>query len=743
MERARRSARLVLLIGVLVAPIVFSGAWPALAQGDIAADTFTSTGDEINGWWWLRDAQHSAQAEWVFLSLPPAGDIVLNMEVLATDRPSGGGGFDASFYLSYGFAPAPGLDGLFFGRLPVTLPNAHDPNDPTGYTCRGQVTIPREALLGHQTLWIMVKRADDLGEYAPIDMHVAFNAGSITLAGSGEAERTLVDAEAFNSTGDEINGWWWLRDPAYQAYAEWFFDSLPPAGDIVLNLTALATDRVSGGGGFDASFYLYYGSTPVARRGGGILGMLYVNLPNAHDPNDPTGYTCHGQVTIPRDALGGLETLWIVVKRVDDSGAYPPIDMHVAFNAGSITLAGGAVEAERTLVDAEAFNSTGDEIHGWWWLRDPAHEAYAEWFFHSLPAGDIVLNLTALATDRPSGSGGFDASFYLYYGSLPVGGQEGVILGRLYVNLPNAHDPGDPTGYTCHGQVTIPREALGGLEALWIVVKRADDFGAYPPIDMHVAFNIDSITLAGMPQTEETDADSGVESGGPGNVLPETESREDAALIGAGSYTGSLDRPDNEDWYAIELARGQLVTLQLIMPQTAQMNLRLYPPASSSSAGNVTTAGLTHTLEHVANGTGAWLVRVSRASGAGEYQLSIDIANQNDANAGRDAGDSPDGAIRIAPRVYTGFLKPADNEDWYAIELAQGQLVTLQLTMPQTAQMDLRLYPPASSSSVGRTTTAGLTRTVQHEVDGTGIWFARVNRASGEGQYQLTFSLSD
>ncbi|MCX6089933.1 MAG: PLAT/LH2 domain-containing protein [Candidatus Atribacteria bacterium] len=157
--------------------------------------SFLSQGDLINGWYWLRDPSFEQKAEWIITNIPEGnGDIVLQIEALATDNVDGQPGVDADFFLSYGNPPTANGDGLFLGRVKVKLPNIHDPNDSTGYICRGEITIPRTGLNGGK-LWLMAKRKDDLGEFQPFSNHIAFHRESIQL---------VVDQEE-TQTEDETN----------------------------------------------------------------------------------------------------------------------------------------------------------------------------------------------------------------------------------------------------------------------------------------------------------------------------------------------------------------------------------------------------------------------------------------------------------------------------------------------------------------------------------------------------------
>lgn len=148
---------------------------------------------------------------------------------------------------------------------------------------------------------------------------------------------------------------------------------------------------------------------------------------------------------------------------------------------------------------AELFFSNGDFFNGWYWLRDPSFERFAEWVFEDIPTGteDLVLELEVLATDRVDGPPGIDAQFFLSYGIPPMGNMGGLIVGTKKVVLPNVSPPSDLVGYTCRGQVVIPRTNLENTTALWVRAHRFP--GPFLPDEspsiVHVAFREESVVL--------------------------------------------------------------------------------------------------------------------------------------------------------------------------------------------------------------------------------------------------------
>jgi hypothetical protein len=155
---------------------------PSPTPSFLTATSFVSDGDLISGWYWLRDAAYKQSALWAFQTLPPtSGDVMLHLQVLATDRMDGPRGIEARFYLAWATPGADGLPGPWLGRLPVTLPNVSPATDPVGYTCAGTLTVPRATLGNASRLVIQITRADPRGELPPMATHVAVNQTSVSL----------------------------------------------------------------------------------------------------------------------------------------------------------------------------------------------------------------------------------------------------------------------------------------------------------------------------------------------------------------------------------------------------------------------------------------------------------------------------------------------------------------------------------------------------------------------------------
>ncbi|MCC0028518.1 MAG: hypothetical protein R3D65_10270 [Zhengella sp.] len=253
----------------------------------------------------------------------------------------------------------------------------------------------------------------------------------LVVAGSAQVD----DLPRFRSNGDLIAGWYWLRDCGHNQYAEYTFANPPTQGDILLDIDALATDRVNGGPKVNAVFDLLVGF-PGARNMGGVFHRIRVTLPNVSLPGDPVGYNASGQIQLGRKILDRMipasGELFIRIVRPENPGP------HVAFRRDSIrihnksALAEGEASGEaqqddgavtemhpelgdwgdegqcfldRPCIGDEAtdFHSNGLPGAGdWYWMRPPEAGQYAEYRFDKPPAtGDLIFDIAVLAQNRP------------------------------------------------------------------------------------------------------------------------------------------------------------------------------------------------------------------------------------------------------------------------------------------------------------------------------------------------------
>lgn len=194
-------------------------------------------------------------------------------------------------------------------------------------------------------------------------------AGSPTVGSSAAAPATLAGAPYtvdFVTDGDQIQGWWWLRDRAGTDRARWVFRGVPTTGDLTLSLDLLATDGVNGGPGVDAQFWLSYGSA-TAETEDPAGGPTHVTAPNVSPRSDPVGYTTHQTFTVTRSSLPeGTNAIWVNITRNDGSGG-GVVAEHLAVREQAVTIEGlgdGTTSSSSSTTSSASTTSSTDPPSG-------------------------------------------------------------------------------------------------------------------------------------------------------------------------------------------------------------------------------------------------------------------------------------------------------------------------------------------------------------------------------------------
>jgi hypothetical protein len=186
MRALRWASALALVAGLAMLLAAAPTATQSQQIATIKPLSYTSNGDLVNGWHWLRS--NAQTSEWMFdvsgMQNAKSGTTYLNFTALVTKGVNGGSGQSGS------------LKVLFVGAKSVTssvgLVNPFRPKDwsfrPTGYTqgigyvAHGYVTIPRSVFLNATRMKVIVSRSNSS---ARLDLHIATNADTPLAAWIG------------------------------------------------------------------------------------------------------------------------------------------------------------------------------------------------------------------------------------------------------------------------------------------------------------------------------------------------------------------------------------------------------------------------------------------------------------------------------------------------------------------------------------------------------------------------------
>ena len=207
----------------------------------------------------------------------------------------------------------------------------------------------------------------------------------------------------------------------------------------------------------------------------------------------------------------------------------------------------------------------------------------------------------------------------------------------------------------------------------------------------------------------------------PGELLDNTPGR---------GRTGKLSSTDTSDWNIFPIAKGQQVYITLTPPSGFDFDLGVYDQNSNLLASSNNTGITPETILYTAPDTMkiCMCFRYVSGTGQGQYQFTVNMTNQNDANTGADAGNTMNTAVLITPGIYPGYLDMNDPYDWYSFEVTQGQWINLTLNMKSIALLtdfDVWLYNPSGTLVYGGNNYYD--DTFDYQADVSGLWFARVD----------------
>jgi len=75
-------------------------------------------------------------------------------------------------------------------------------------------------------------------------------------------------------------------------------------------------------------------------------------------------------------------------------------------------------------------------------------------------------------------------------------------------------------------------------------------------------------------------------------------------------------------------------------------------------------------------------------------------ADQDDAGSGTDAGNSQEVAFVLENvGTWSASVGGEDKDDWYAIDLERGAILFVALSVPNSADLDLYIYPAGSGAT--------------------------------------------
>jgi hypothetical protein len=230
--------------------------------------------------------------------------------------------------------------------------------------------------------------------------------------------------------------------------------------------------------------------------------------------------------------------------------------------------------------------------------------------------------------------------------------------------------------------------------------------------------------------------------------------------------TGHINNNDKDDIYRMTVDRGQSLKIRAEPDHNLGINLYLYMQKGTGASATYeqvavhraatigVSKGVPRSINYTTNSAQdsytmfSW---VGYYEGEGNYNLSIEVSNQDDADTGTDAAETYEGAATINPGTYDGFVANADDEDLYRVELVKGDSIYVDVWPDVGLSVNLHLIRKGDND--GLPTYTEVTRDKRTGDEGRGqarhveftlnseekntTFFVKVYRDQDHGEYQM------
>jgi hypothetical protein len=159
----------------------------------------------------------------------------------------------------------------------------------------------------------------------------------------------------------------------------------------------------------------------------------------------------------------------------------------------------------------------------------------------------------------------------------------------------------------------------------------------------------------------------------------------EAAEVALGdAILGAVGNADESDWYVFDVPAGEVLEVEFTPGEEAErINVQVLDPEQRELWTEFDVApGVTKSETFAMSCSSGGLYYVQVWQGAkGPYSLSVSSSTQDDAGTGTDAGDRAVDAAAVQPgELMSGFLGDFDEEDWYSVQMAEGDNLSFSFT---------------------------------------------------------------
>ncbi len=220
----------------------------------------------------------------------------------------------------------------------------------------------------------------------------------------------------------------------------------------------------------------------------------------------------------------------------------------------------------------------------------------------------------------------------------------------------------------------------------------------------------------------------------------------EAEEITEGTYEGSVNETDENDYYKIELEPSTKITITFTSYAEDDQELKFYNPSQEEKFSLYSNGEIEESDEYYLSyetELDYWYIRINEYwSGGGEYTFTVELELQDDAGSGHDVAESYGDAYEIGTGTdVNGFLGDLDETDMYKVELESSSKVTVSFTSVAEMEQELKLYNPNKEQIFSLYSSGEIEESDEYYLSyetGVDYWFVEVNRYwSGSAGYQF------
>jgi hypothetical protein len=221
------------------------------------------------------------------------------------------------------------------------------------------------------------------------------------------------------------------------------------------------------------------------------------------------------------------------------------------------------------------------------------------------------------------------------------------------------------------------------------------------------------------------------------DAFEENDSRDAAAALTAGTHTLTVE---DDDWFAITVAAGARARVDIAFSNAdGDLDMSLVD-ANGTQVDSSTSVSDQERVSVVADAAATYYVRVygyGGATNAATITLTVDTPPAAPSDDAFEENDSRDAAAALSLGTHADLL--VQDDDWFAVELAAGQTLTVSIAFVHAnGDLDMEVVDADGSRLGASTSTSDAEQVSWTATDATTVYVRVYGYSGAQGSYSLT-----